>query len=119
MYNNEFIPNPYQLLFERLYAMERKIDKLISEKEQVKSEIPNDELMTVEDVADYLKISFSAVYQLTSRKEIPFMKKGKRLYFKKNELCQWVEQESNKPSSQMEKQELALSHLRPRKRKLR
>ena len=118
MNNNEFIPNLYQLLFARLERMERKIDELARDKGSHKEETPENELMTIEDAKDYLKISTSTLYQKTASEEIPFMKKGKRLYFKKEDLRQWIEEGSNNPSSKKEKQEMALSYLRPRKKKL-
>lgn len=118
MNNNEFIPNLYQLLFEKLDRMERKIDELGREKGKSIEEPPKNELMTVEDAKNYLKISSSTLYQRTARKEIPFMKKGNRLYFKKEDLRQWIEEGRNNPSSKQEKEELVLSYLRPRKKKL-
>ena len=115
----ENLQNPFQPILDKMCDLERKIDKLINEKEQVKLGNPEDDLMTVGDVTDYLKISSSTLYQLTARKEIPFKKKGKRLYFKKGDLRQWIEEGSNNPSSIQEKQEMALSYLRPRRSKRR
>ena len=119
MYTNDNLPNPFQQLFDMMRVLERKVDALTNEKGSVKEQPSKDELMTVETAADYLRMSRSSIYQLTSRFEIPFMKKGKRLYFKKEELRQWIEEGSNKPASKQEKQAQALSHLRPRRRKLR
>lgn len=117
MYNNENIPNPFQLILDQLYSLERKIDEIILNKGVEKIGPAEDDLLTVQHATEYLRISPSALYQLTSRKEIPFMKRGKRLYFKKKELCQWVEEGSNKPSSLQEMQAQALHHLLPVKRK--
>ena len=119
MYNNENLPNPFQQLFDMMRVLERKVDELSNQKSSIKEELPQDDLMTVEIAAEYLRMSRSSIYQLTSRHELPFMKRGKRLYFKKEELRQWIEEGSNKPSLKQEKQERALSHLRPVRRKLR
>jgi excisionase family DNA binding protein len=119
MHHNDNLPNPFQQLFDMMRVLERKVDALTNERGTTKEQQTKDELMTVETAAEYLRMSRSSIYQLTSRLEIPFMKKGKRLYFKKEELRQWVEEGSNKPSSQEEKHARALSHLRPRRRKLR
>lgn len=49
--------------------------------------------LTVEEAALYLGISTSAVYKLTYGKKLPFYKpNGKKLYFKKKELEDWIEQ---------------------------
>ena len=53
--------------------------------------IPSKEIMTVEDCALYTGLSTSYIYKLTHRKEIPFFKPmGKRLYFKRSEIEQWL-----------------------------
>ena len=119
MHHNDNLSNPFQLLYDKMISIERKIEALTDQKATTKEQQTEDELMTVETAADYLRMSRSNIYQLTSRFEIPFMKKGKRLYFKKEELRQWIEEGSYKPSSKQEKQTIALSHLRPRKKKLR
>lgn len=117
LYNNEHIPNPFELILEQLYCLERKVDKLIKEKEAEKGIAPDDELLTVQNATAFLRISPSTLYQLTSRHEIPFMKRGKRLYFNKEELRKWVEEGRSKPASALEQQTLLQSYLRPVKRR--
>ena len=116
LYNNEKIPNPFQLIMEQLDCLERKLDKLIKEREAGKAVDSEDELLTVQNATAFLRISPSTLYQLTSRHEIPFMKKGKRLYFNKEELRRWIEEGSIKPASVLEKQAQVQSYLRPVKR---
>ncbi|MCO6174447.1 helix-turn-helix domain-containing protein [Flavobacterium sp. NRK F10] len=49
------------------------------------------EILTLEESADYLCLSKSALYKMTSKKEIPFYNPGgKKIYFKKSELDNWV-----------------------------
>jgi len=49
------------------------------------------EFLTLEETAEYLDLSKSAVYKMTSKKEIPFYNPGgKKIYFKKSELHQWI-----------------------------
>jgi excisionase family DNA binding protein len=50
----------------------------------------NDLVMRSADVCKYLKMKISTLYQLTHRNEIPCSKKGKTLYFKKDEIDKWV-----------------------------
>ena len=47
-------------------------------------------VMRSADVCKYLKMKISTLYQLTHRNEIPCSKKGKTLYFKKDEIDKWV-----------------------------
>ena len=42
------------------------------------------------DVAEFLQISVKTVYNKTSKGEIPYIKKGKVLYFRPEEIENWV-----------------------------
>lgn len=53
---------------------------------------PLKEFMTVEEIAQYLGLSKSAIYKITSKREIPhYNPGGKKLYFKRTEVNQWIE----------------------------
>ena len=113
MYPNEPIPNPFQLLLERLSIIERKVDALSTEKRSILDETVKDDRMTVREAADYLRISPSTLYSFTSKCQIPFMKQGKRLYFKKENLQAWLESSSQQPVSETQRQQQVQKHLRP------
>jgi excisionase family DNA binding protein len=49
-----------------------------------------DKLLTIQQAAETLCLSVPTIYGLVSRSEIPCMKKGKRLYFSKTELTDWI-----------------------------
>lgn len=44
----------------------------------------------VADVAEYLGVSIGHIYNLCSRREIPYVKKGKQLYFIPKEVENWL-----------------------------
>ena len=48
------------------------------------------EYLTIEEVSEYLHLALPTIYGFTSKKEIPFIKKGKKLYFKKLDLDNWL-----------------------------
>jgi len=49
------------------------------------------EILTLDETADYLSLSKSALYKMTSKKEIPFYNPGgKKIYFNKTEIDSWV-----------------------------
>ena len=101
------------LLFENLPTQVNKlsikmdnIEKLLLEKKEQQSE-PEDQLLTVEQTAKFLNLTIPTIYSKVSRKELPVMKQGKRLYFSKLELIEnlkrgkklsnyEIEQEANK-----------------------
>lgn len=63
---------------------------------------PLKEFMTVDEIADYLGLSKSAVYKITSKKEIPFYNPGgKKIYFKRTEVDAWIEAGRVTPDSEV------------------
>jgi excisionase family DNA binding protein len=49
-----------------------------------------DQLLTIQQAAEFLSLSVPTLYGYVSRKAIPFYKRSKRLYFSKQELTDWV-----------------------------
>jgi len=51
-----------------------------------------DELMDVDQASKFLHLAKQTLYGLTSERLIPYLKRGKRIYFKREELLNWVNQ---------------------------
>ncbi len=49
-----------------------------------------DQLLNVEEASKLLNLSIATIYSKICKKEIPFNKKGKRIYFYKQELMEWI-----------------------------
>lgn len=49
-----------------------------------------DEIMSLEDLCKYLKLSRHTIYKLTHRREIPAAIFGKRLRFRKTKIDEWI-----------------------------
>jgi excisionase family DNA binding protein len=63
----------------------REIKKIVSEtKKEVESPI------TIEQAARFTYKEVPTIYGLVHRRKIPFHKNGKRLYFFKSELVEWI-----------------------------
>jgi excisionase family DNA binding protein len=63
------------------------------------------EILTLEEITWYLGLSKSSVYKLTSKREIPFYSPGgKKLYFKKSEIDNWVYESKITPIKEVETQ---------------
>jgi excisionase family DNA binding protein len=61
------------------------------------------EILTLEEITWYLGLSKSSVYKLTSKREIPFYSPGgKKLYFKKSEIDNWVYESKITPIKEVE-----------------
>lgn len=72
-------------------AIEEALDKAIKKgtfATKTKDEIP--ELLGIEEAAKYLNLAKQTLYGFTSKGVIPYLKKGKKLYFKKSELDKWI-----------------------------
>ena len=55
-------------------------------------------LMTIKDVAAYLKFSTASIYRMAQRGDIPAFHIGTRIWrFKKEDLDQWLQQKSQTP----------------------
>lgn len=85
--------------FEQLPAM---VDQLRAEIEWIKQYLIQTEsfqtskqnpgkFLSVKEAADFLGLATQSVYGLVCRKQIPYMKQMKRLYFSRSELQSWVE----------------------------
>ncbi len=49
------------------------------------------EILTLEAAAEYLQLSKSCVYKMTSNKELPYyVPGGKKIYFRRTELDKWI-----------------------------
>lgn len=68
------------------------IEKLLEIEALIKKQyILNKDFLTLEEAAEYMQLSKSALYKLTSSKKIPYyVPGGKIIYFRKIELDDWL-----------------------------
>ena len=50
-----------------------------------------DQLLSIKDAAELLRLSVPTLYGYVHRAEIPVCKRGNRLYFTKADLLKWIE----------------------------
>jgi excisionase family DNA binding protein len=50
-----------------------------------------EQILTIPEVARYLKISKSKIYYLVQRREIPHIKIGRNVRIRENDLVRWLE----------------------------
>jgi excisionase family DNA binding protein len=58
--------------------------------------------MTIDEACLFLNLAKPTIYSLTSKRKIPFIKKGKKLYFKKMDLEAWLNEGKKKTFSEIE-----------------
>lgn len=75
-----------------------------------------DQLLNISEVAKFLNLSVPTIYSKVCRKEIPVNKQGKRLYFYRSELVNWIK--SGRKKTAVEIRQEAEQTLASNKRKL-
>tara|TARA_R110001632_G_C11350398_1_gene418346 strand:- start:2563 stop:2904 length:342 start_codon:yes stop_codon:yes gene_type:complete len=76
---------------------------LIEKQEQTSPEQP-EELLTVQEAAKFLNLAVATIYSKVSREELPFMKRGNRLYFSSIELMEYLKQGRHSSNAEIEQQ---------------
>jgi excisionase family DNA binding protein len=61
-------------------------------------------LLSLDEAANFLRLSKQTIYGFTSKRTIPFIKKGKKIYFKQTDLDKWVEAGRKKSRSEYEEE---------------
>ncbi len=60
-------------------------------------------IFNTEETCEYLKISKSSLYKMTSKRKIPFSKpNGGKMYFKKEDLDNWMLSNKSKSTEELE-----------------
>lgn len=93
----EKLPQAVNQLYEKLDNIERL---LLSQSNDSKPE--TDKLLTISQAGELLHLSVPTLYAYVHRSEIPVCKRGKRLFFSKNELLSWIMSSRKKTVSEIE-----------------
>ena len=83
--------NPFDNIEQRLIKIETLLDRLKTESNDSEGQ-DNEAIFDVHSASLYLNLSKATLYGYTQRKMIPFSKRGKKLYFLKSELSEWVKE---------------------------
>ena len=62
--------------------------------------MPNDDIITVKELADYLKIAEKTAYRFASEGKVPGFKVGSAWRFKKEEIDAWIKRQSEAATTQ-------------------
>ena len=102
--------NPFELILERLDRIEKAITVL-----NYISEMPDsNQIMNISEIAVYINVAKSTIYGMTHRNTIPHYKNGKKLYFKKSDIDEWIFSKSIKTKDDIENE--AMEHIRKNRR---
>jgi len=63
-----------------------------------------EQLLTIQEAAEFLSLSVPTIYSKVSKGELPFMKRGKRLYFSSTELLDYIKTGRQKSNAEIEQE---------------
>ena len=90
-----------QLLQEVAYIRNHLLNQSATTPEPMPYPAEN-KFLTVTEVSQMLNLSTGAIYNMTSTRQIPFFKKGRRVYFDKKEIDEWIRQDRRKTIKQLQ-----------------
>jgi excisionase family DNA binding protein len=110
-YSFDQLPRAVSELHQKLDS----IQDLLLESRQPAVQAQAVELMTISQAAQFLNLSVQTLYGKVCHREIPVSKKGKRLYFYKSELEDWVKSGKKKTMAELREQISSLGGSAKRK----
>lgn len=93
----EQLPTAINQLFNKLET----IEELLQQQHPVTATPPKDELLNVQQTAEFLNLKVPTIYSKVSRSELPVMKKGNRLYFSQKELSNYLQSGRRKTNAEI------------------
>lgn len=75
------------MVLQQFFEKIDKIEEHILERQKA-VEIPTKEFLTVKEAAKFLDLKVPTIYSKVHKREIPFIKIGRRLYFSKEDLIE-------------------------------
>ena len=92
----EDLPSAVSEILEKVIGIEKHL-KRASEV----SDKSDDGLLTISGAGALLNITKNTIYKLAQHRAIPYIKKGGRLYFLKDELLAWVKEGKQKTEQEL------------------
>lgn len=63
-----------------------------------------EQLLTVQEAAQFLNLTVPTIYSKVSKGELPVMKRSKRLYFSSTELMEYIKEGRKKSNAEIERE---------------
>jgi len=81
-----------------------ELKRLIVEKGKDQSTETPEQFLTIQEASQFLNLTVPTLYTKSSRRELPVMKRGKRLYFSKSELIDYIKDGRKKSNFEIEEE---------------
>lgn len=80
----------------------RWIREVNDEKVEILQQKQPDQFLTIQQAAELLCLTVPTLYSKVSKNELPVMKRGKRLYFSRTELLEYLKEGRKKSNAEIE-----------------
>lgn len=94
--------NPFEVIEARLSSIENLILDLKHQPTKVEPTEQTERLLNIQEAAEFLSLTVPTMYSKVSKGELPVMKQGKRLYFSRTELMEYVKAGRKKSNAEIE-----------------
>ncbi len=94
--------NPFEVIEARLSSIENLILDLKHKPQTVEPTDQQEQLLTIQEAAIFLSLTVPTMYSKVSKGELPVMKQGKRLYFSRTELMEYIKEGRKKTNAEID-----------------
>jgi excisionase family DNA binding protein len=94
--------NPFEVIEARLSSIENLILDLKHQPTKVEPTDQPEQLLTIQEAAEFLSLTVPTMYSKVSKGELPVMKRSKRLYFSRTELLEYLKDGRKKSNAEIE-----------------
>lgn len=94
----EQLPNAVTMLTKEFSELKR----FLLDKQQPQKMDQPEKFLTIQETAEFLNLAVPTIYSKVSKGELPVMKRGKRLYFSRIELLEYIKEGRKKSSAEIE-----------------
>jgi len=96
--------NPFEVIEARLSRIENLILDLKHKPTKVEPTDQPEQLLTIQEAAEFLCLTVPTLYSKCSKNELPYMKRSKRLYFSRTELLEYLKDGRKKSNAEIEQE---------------
>jgi len=86
------LPEAMTYLIEKIDSLEKLFLEQFLNTQDNRIISEGEKLLSVKECANFLNLAPATIYSKVSREEIPYMKRGKKLYFSESELLQYLKE---------------------------
>ena len=95
--------DPEKLISDIQERVTANILKAFKKREQQPTEQP-EQFLNIQEAAQFLNLTVPTIYSKVSKRELPCMKRGKRLYFSSTELMEYIKEGRKKSYAEIEQE---------------